>query len=362
MSQLDRLNRYKKFLGDFHSSYVGYAKAEEDRKRVASGGIVTTLSRFLLTNQIVDGVALSRAVFRNGALDYDFSIVTNPEEVSLFGTSVYFDIPIEKHLSYLQEFKGKLAICCLPCHAKMIRRTQIQKKKFDNIILLISLFCGHNNSKELFRFVFNKYKIDEKHAREMWIARTYLGGNIHIRNEFGKIETFSFRCLNVYRSLGLFSKKMCKYCDDHLGCCSDISVGDIYLKEFKKDDIKSSSILIRTKIGETIFNQLKDSSKIYCQDIDPSKIHLSQKRILVPSNDHKSRYYACTLLGYAVNKKVFLNKNFRIRSFVTHSLILLNNRLSEFKIGLMIFRLIPLKVWCLYIGVIKLINHTLKPR
>lgn len=352
---------YAAYLGRFRSSYIGYANATANRERVASGGVVTTIARFVLEQKIVDGVAMGRADFSSGFLGHEFKIVRNADDIKRFGTSAYFNIPIEKYLKQMREFQGRLAVCCLPCHARIIRKCQNTKNELRNLKLLVSLFCGHNNQVELFKFVFKKAGISENQVSDMWVERSHLGGCIRFRMNDGAVKVLPFRHFNIYRSLGIFSKKMCKYCDDHVGAKSDISVGDIFLGEFRSHIIKHSSILIRTEVGEEIFQSAIKKKYLSCWSIDQKKIFQSQRRILIPSGDFRSRYYACKMFGYPTSKKKANYSKLRIRSVITHSLLLLNNRLSESEFGRKIVFSIPKPILYIYVAVIKLINNSLRP-
>lgn len=346
------------YLGEYTAIFAGYTSDPKRRIRVASGGLATTLLGIALHDKVVDGVAVVRADFSDGKVGYKFNIITDPEMLSEYGSSVYFDIPIEKHWKELAEFPGKVALCSLPCHTRIMKNMKENKRRLMNVELFVSLFCGHNNKIELMRFVLDKEGIKEADVSDMWFERSYLGGKINLLLRDGSNVIIPFRHFNIYRSLWFFSKPMCRYCDDHLGLRADISVGDLYIKEYRELPTKHSAVIARTPLGLNIIKSAIDKEAIVVHNIDPETVFRAQKRIIVPSRDGLSRYLACRLLGYT--SRTLMPGRFRIRSFLTFFALLLNDRFSRISWGPAVLKRVPRVFLYLYIAAIKIINNTLR--
>lgn len=346
------------YVGRFLGLWCGFAADAGDRARVASGGMVTTLLASALRNGTIDGAAVSKADFSDGKLGYRFDIVTDPDRLSEYGGSAYFNIPVERHWKQLDEFDGRLAVCALPCHTAILRRRQESGRGLANVKLFLSLFCGHNNEADLIRFVFEKEGIDEGQVAHMWVDRSYLGGNFGVRFRDGSQTSFPFRRFNVYRSLWFFSKQMCRYCDDHLGQAADVSIGDVFLAEYRKRPVKHSLAVARTQAGWRVLREAIDAGVFRAEEADPTVAVRAQKRILAPSADSKSRYYACRLLGFPGGS--LKQGRFRLRSLLTYSLLHLNDRLSQWRWGRTLLKWIPRPLLYGYIALIKLVNNTLE--
>lgn len=347
---------YSTYLGNVSRLLAGYAAAPEHRQRVASGGVVTTLLRQMLSDGDVDGVAVAKADFSEGRLGYRFDIVTDPDEVAQYATSAYFDIPIQKHWRKLADFPGKLAVCALPCHVSFLRR--LQRGKLSNVSCLVALFCGHNNSPELVRLVFEREGIVEADVSEMWFDRSYLGGHLCVQLRDGTRREIPFMRFNVFRSLGFFSKPLCHHCADHLGAVADISVGDVFCSEFQAKDIKHSVIIARTERGTEIVEAAVAKGAVVTQSIASEIVFRSQKRVVVPARDARSRHFARRCAGFASRPPE--QGRFRARSFLTYVCLTLNDRLSGTRLGRRILRRIPVCGLVPYILAIKLINNTLR--
>lgn len=348
-----------RYLGPHLDLYAAYANKDGNRERISSGGIVTTVLQQCLEESLVDGVALARCAFENGDIGYRFSILTDPREIPEYGSSAYFNIPIERHWKELDQFDGKLAICCLPCHCSLLRKRQESLHKSLHIRYIVSLFCGHNNEAELIRFVLRKESIPLSEVIDMQVKRHYLSGVLVFTLNDGRTREVDFRRFNVYRSLWFFSKNMCRQCDDHLGAQSDMSVGDIFTSRYRRLSPKRSAVVVRTGKGRELMDQVIRSGKINYEKVPAEEIFASQKRVIVPSADLKSRYYALRWNGYAVKKGKY--GRFRIRSFLTYTMLYFNDRLSQRKWGRKVIGVVPRPLLYGYIALIKLINHSLKP-
>jgi coenzyme F420-reducing hydrogenase beta subunit len=345
-------------LGPYRSIWAGYSLDEDAPERVASGGLATTLLGVALANDIVDGVAISRPIFDGRGNGYRFDIVTSSEEIARYGKSYYANIPIERHLKELDSFSGRLALSCLPCHARAVRALQ-SRGRLTHIVLLLSLFCGHNNEPDLWELVLAKKGVHLANVRGIRVDRSYLGGGITIDLQDGRTLQIPFRHFNVYRSLWFFSKDLCRYCDEHLGAEADLSIGDIFIQKFRSRAIKHSAMVVRSELAERLVQLACDRRYVYLEPVSPDELFSAQRRILAPSKDSLSRYYANRLFGYRSKKPE--KGRFRMRSFITYSLLIANNRLSWTKFGRWLLHKIPSQVLYPYAACIKLINHTLRP-
>jgi len=252
-----------------------------------------------------------------------------------------------------------VALCALPCHTRVLRRRQEDGRGLDNVALFVSLFCGHNNETDLVRFFLEKEGIAEESVSGMTVDRTYLGGSIHIPLRDGSSRTIPFRRFNVYRSLGFFTKPMCRYCDDHLGARSDLSVGDVFVGKYRSQGVKHSAVVARSDQGLRLLRSALDRGIITAEQVDPEVVFRAQKRVIVPSGDLKSRYYACRWLGFPA--KPSTEGRFRLRSFLTYSLLNLNDRVSRSASGRRLLRHVPRTILYAYVAAIKLVNHSLRP-
>jgi hypothetical protein len=138
-----------------------------------------------------------------------------------------------------------------------------------------------------------------------------------------------------------------------------LSVGDIFIHRFRCKAIKHSAMVVRSELAEQLTQAACDFARVHLERISAEELFSAQRRILAPSKDSFSRYYANRLLGYRCKKPK--EGRFRIRSFITYSMLVANNRLSSTKFGRWLLYKIPSQALYPYAACIKLINHTLRP-
>ena len=93
------------------------------------------------------------------------------------------------------------------------------------------------------------------------------------------------------------------------------------------------------------------------EQVEPSVVFRAQKRVIVPSGDLMSRYYACRVAGFTAKRP--REGRFRLRSFMTYSMLHLNDRLSQTSWGKKLIGRVPKPLLYAYIATIKLINNSL---
>jgi coenzyme F420-reducing hydrogenase beta subunit len=336
------------------ATYAGFAADPADRERVAAGGLVTSLLTSALTDGQVDGAVLGKASFAGGKLGYDIDIVTTPEAVHAYGKSAYFNIPIEREWKRIEAFPGKLAIVALPCQVRILRKAQSQGR-LQNVALVVSLFCGHNNEVELWDLVLEKRGIDQSRIIDVRTDRDYMRGAITFTLDDGSHKFVKFREFNTYRRLWLFAKDLCRHCDEHLGAGADLSVGDIFIKRFLNKDVRHSALIVRSAAGDAIVRRAIERGRVMLENVTAAEIYAAQKSILDPSRESVSRYYANRFYGHKAKKPV--SGRFRLSSYLLYLLLMGNDRLSRTNFGRKLFAATPMPVLYAYIKVLNFLKR-----
>ena len=338
-------------IGPHRQLWAGFAADDADRERVAAGGLVTTLMALALREKIVDGVVLSRADFSGGDIGHTIDIVTDPDEVLRYGKSVYFNIPIEREWRRLEKFDGRLGLVGLPCQTRILRSLQAKGTRLQNVELVVSLFCGHNNEVDLWHLVLDRLGIDRRDIVDMRTNRQYMRGGIELEKADGEVIEIPFREFNTFRRLWLFSKDLCRHCPEHLGAEADLSIGDIFVPDFLDATIKHSSLIVRTAAAERLVSTAVEQQAVSLTEVPASTVYRAQKAIIVTAGDDRARFHANRLFGHKVKKT--LGGRFRMGAFLYYLLVLGNDRLSRTRFGRWLFKKAP-KV--LLYGYIKVLN------
>lgn len=272
-----------KYLGKHLCCRMGYAADEKIRANAASGGTVTALLCHLLDTGRIEGAWVTRSEIKDGKLSYKTFIATTKEELMECSSSVYMYMPLLKHMKMLEEFNGRLAVVLVPCHMKaftaLLEKNPALKRK---IVLKIGLYCSGSHLEGATTVPLMKKKIPLENAVRIYYRRGHWRGLSAVQYADGSERTLSYpKTICAYKNAYYFSRESCMVCQDHFGSASDISFGDVWLKEMKKNPIKHTSCVIRSQRALDMYRTAVDDGVITDARIDDEKMLRSQKRALV---------------------------------------------------------------------------------
>lgn len=276
-------NRPEFYMGEHICARMGYAADENIRANAASGGMVTALLCHMLEKGEIDGAWVTRSEIKDGKLGYKTFIATTKQELMESSSSVYMHMPLMKHVDMLREFNGKLAVVLVPCQMRaftaMLEREPALKEK---VVLKLGLYCSGSHNENATLVPLKKKKIPLDGAKRLYYRRGHWRGLSTVQYEDGSERTLSYpKTICAYKNAYFFSRESCMVCQDHYCNTADISFGDIWLKEMKKNPIKHTSCVIRNERAMKAFQSAVDDGAIIASRIDDSKMLRSQKRALV---------------------------------------------------------------------------------
>ena len=272
-----------RYLGGHVACRMGYASDEEIRHNAASGGMITALLCYLLETGQIDGAWVSKSEVTDGTLGYRTWIATTVEEIRSASSSIYMDMPLLKELDMVRSFEGRIAVVMTPCLIKALTlRMEKEPELARKIVLKIALYCSGNHSPEATLLSLKKSGISLADAVRVYYRRGHWRGSSAVLYADGTEKTFSYtKTLCSYKNAYFFEKRSCMTCQDHYGYASDISFGDIWLSEMKKNPIKHSSCVIHTPRAMAMYHGAVDAGVIRDFRISDTDMVRSQKRALV---------------------------------------------------------------------------------
>lgn len=272
-----------KYIGPHIGCKKGYGTNEGIRANAASGGMVTSLLCNLLKHGDIDGAWVTKTDFVNGELTYKTYVATTEEEIRDASSSVYMTIPLLKHIDVIKNFNGKVAVVMTPC---MLRGLDAILKKDDalreKVVLKLGLYCSGTHSPKATTLSMEKSGIPSEDATRLYYRRGHWRGTSSVIYKDGSEKQFSYsKTICAYKNAYFFEKDSCMYCQDHYANSSDISFGDIWLKEMKGNPIKHTSCVIRTQKAYDFLERAIKDGDIYAEHISDRDMVRSQKRALV---------------------------------------------------------------------------------
>lgn len=282
-SKLLDLKNPDKYIGSHIGCKKGYATDEAIRANAASGGMVTALLCNMLKNREIDGAWVTKTAFENGELTYKTYVATTKEEICDASSSVYMNIPLLKHIDVIKNFDGKVAVVMTPCMLRGLDAILSRDEELKNkVVLKLGLYCSGNHSPKATTLSMEKSGITGENAKRLYYRRGHWCGTSSVIYDDDSAKEFSYsKTICAYKNAYFFEKDSCMSCQDHYAACSDISFGDIWLKEMKGNPIKHTSCVIRSQKAYDMINQAISDGDIMATHISDRDMVRSQKRALV---------------------------------------------------------------------------------
>lgn len=282
-SKLLDLKNPDKYIGSHIGCKKGYATDEAIRANAASGGMVTALLCNMLKNREIDGAWVTKTAFENGELTYKTYVATTKEEICDASSSVYMNIPLLKHIDVIKNFDGKVAVVMTPCMLRGLDAILSRDEELKNkVVLKLGLYCSGNHSPKATTLSMEKSGITGENAKRLYYRRGHWRGTSSVIYDDDSAKEFSYsKTICAYKNAYFFEKNSCMSCQDHYAACSDISFGDIWLKEMKGNPIKHTSCVIRSQKAYDMINQAISDGDIMATHISDRDMVRSQKRALV---------------------------------------------------------------------------------
>ncbi len=276
-------NNPEKYIGEHIACRMGYAADETIRANAASGGMITALLCHLLETKQIDGAWVTRSEIKDGKLGYKTFIATTCEELRESSSSVYMYMPLLKHVDMLREFDGKVAVVLVPCQMRAFSAMLEKDAELAaKVALKVGLYCSGSHHENATLVPLRKKKISLENAVRLYYRRGHWRGLSTVVYADGSEKTLSYpKTICAYKNAYFFSRESCMVCQDHYCNAADISFGDIWLKEMKKDPIKHTSCVIRNEKALSMFNSAVEAGAIIARRIDDTRMVRSQKRALV---------------------------------------------------------------------------------
>ena len=263
-----------KLFGAYQKIWNAYAMDDEIRSIGSSGGVITQILVDLLERNVVEGVAAIRKK-KDAAHEFEPFIAENREQIIAAAQSKYVILPVNQVIREIKQSGKKVAYVGLPCQIHGMRKA-MEKNTWlkDQIVVLISPFCGFNMEYSATDYLIAKSGIGKNEIEEL--SYRHKKGNdtgFYIRAKSGKdffVNKHGYTFLNL-----IFSPKRCWKCFDYSGEFADISVGDAW--EMGQG---FSRVIVRTNTGNDLFESIMARGMVHAQPADENAIIKTQNKVV----------------------------------------------------------------------------------
>ena len=270
-------------IGNYLNCYIGHATDYDIRYNSASGGLATQLLIFALEEGLIDGALVTR-MKKDKPLEPEPFIARTKEEIIEASKSKYCPVPANIALKEILKSneEEKFAVVGLPCHIHGIRKAeQINNSLKEKISLHIGIFCGHSPNFTATKFLLRQMNIKDDDIRKLNYRGEGWPGMMYIELKNGNKKFIKY---GEYWTKGFgsyFFPNRCTLCCDGVCELADVSFGDAWLPELRKDKTIGKSVIIsKTKIGDEILQKCHAKNKIKLNKITAEKVIESQRAML----------------------------------------------------------------------------------
>lgn len=275
-------NSYIPEIGRYVELYAGYSC--EFRLSGSSGGIATYISTELLERGIVQHLISVKPVSASNSF-FEYSICSDPEEVSTCSKTRYFPVTLAEVFSRITRLEGQVAITGVPCFVKGVRLAQFENPELrKKIIFLIGIVCGGIKSRFFTEYLASKIGVESDNIKEPEFriknidstANDYMFG---CKNDLenGHKKTIRMKSVGDMWGTGLFKANACDFCDDVVGELADISLGDAWIEPYKFDGRGTNIIISRSQLSERLLLEGVKRESVVLNKISSDEIVRSQK-------------------------------------------------------------------------------------
>lgn len=283
-------------LGRWDSAYVTRSLTDAILENAASGGVMTAIAEYLLGENIVQGVVVTRMRYSDSGPRPESFIAINLDELKEAQGSKYCPVPIFGDVNQVENFSGKLLFIGTPCQIAALRLAQHNDHLLvDKIPFTIGNFCGgYRDLREMDKII-SRSGIDKSKVNFLRYRGGGQPGTMMIRSGV-KQKILDYP--GYARMTGVIKYQRCRLCVDATAELADFSCGDAWIPECLSSGKTWSIVLARSPIAKSLLLTLRDRGSIELLDVSEEDIKLSQKGNLTSKkNRQASRIKLYRLLG-----------------------------------------------------------------
>lgn len=261
--------------------YTSYAAIQSTNQKVinkaSSGGAITSILIYLLSNHLVDKVGITQFHCDNEGVKTSTFLTDNIDEIIKAQGSKYCPTNFDLLLQEIHNYKGRVAIVATPCTIAGIR--QIQEKQPDYITakieFLISVFCGGHKSLKNIKSLSRICNVDLHGLANFRFRGGESSDGLYFVERNGRVVHIPYP---NYVGMNGYSKMLrCHLCCDATGELADISCGDAWLPELRENSRKWSIAICRNEKAVRLMQNMRNDKIINLKQITIDKIKESQK-------------------------------------------------------------------------------------
>ena len=305
-------------------SYVGYSADADIRFKATSGGVGTSLIKWMFDKEII-GTSVSFD-FDADSLRYVPKMIHSFSEYAICG-SIYQEIDLVGFIkSHVDEITGGFACFTLPCQTRAVRAIV---EKTGHEAFIIGLTCSSQQTLDATKYLLKRVGVNEVDVKCLQYRGNGWPSGIQIEMKDGRhvfVPNNNSIWTKIFHSR-LFVRPKCFMCQDTLNKYCDVTLADPWLKEFSDEKTGKTLVVCNSKMGEGILQRCKMDGYVELKEFSYNDIVKSQSGTISRKNSYRhtqidNRYKRM------VSNKTYHNLAINPMFFNIH--IQLKNRIEKF--------------------------------
>ncbi len=343
-------------IGDYLGAWEGHATDVHIRAHAASGGVVSAVLIHLLERGTIDAALVCSSSFEAGRLDHRIHLARTRGEILEARSSKYFDIPVLNGLASVRESGLRTAVVALPSQLRSLTMRTAKDPDLAALVRFkIALFCGHNSQDQLIREVWRREGVEEAAIQSFYFRQGHWRGRMEILFKDGSRRSLPFQKFSHFQNLHILSLRRCLNCYDHMGFYADLSCGDVWRMEMKREEVKHSLFLARTPVAAACVNDMLENGLLKARPVDRRTVYRSQMRSINYHYTISARARLGRWFGLPVKEQI--RTPVRWRDLAAAAIVLANHRVSDHPALLRMFMRLPLWIVAFYLYLFKALTH-----
>lgn len=283
-------------------SYVGYSTNSDIRYRATSGGVGTSLIKWMFETKRID-TAISFE-FDAATLTYMPKMIYSFDDYKICG-SIYQEINLISFIkSHINEIKGTFACFTLPCQTRAVK-TIVEKAGHEAVV--IGLTCSSQQTLEATKYLLKRVGVDETKVKNIQYRGNGWPSGIQIETK-NKEKIFVANNRSVWNKIfhsRLFIRQKCFMCQDTLNRFCDITLADPWLSRFSTEKVGKTLVVCNTIKGENVIQQCASDKKIALENIPYNEIIKSQNGTILRKKSYRHTPDVAKLYRTILNNKIY---------------------------------------------------------
>ncbi len=271
-------------IGLFENTYIGYSR--QHRPTSSSGGIATYMFEKILNGGTADHLFV---VVPEGA-HYAYTLLSAPVGGTAISKTRYFPVTLQDLFVRIRSMEGRIAVSGVACFVKAVRMRQAEDADFAaKVSFVVGIICGGLKSSFFTDYLADRAGAGIGHHSEEYrvkdAASTSNDYSFSALDANDNPHQMKMRIVGDMWGTGLFKARACDYCTDVLTELADISLGDAWLPEYRKDGLGNSVIVSRSKLSDEIIRRGISSHELATEQCAAARVVESQRSSFLHRRD-----------------------------------------------------------------------------